>query len=172
MAFTPPCLTAAIPIRGGWADCVNAKKRAESLHIKNKAGSMYLGKFPATGCHFFQYRFKVGRFTIYRFSLLYLLSPYTLKLRLCIGKIHRPFLISVPVSFPCPDFFLRMILPRPGKKGGARQERDRNGTLKSNRWDGTLGIAEESPQQGEDLQRKARPEGERPKEKSTYIPYI
>lgn len=73
--------------------------------------------------------------------------------------------------FPLPRLFLRMILPRPGKKGGAR-ERDRNGTLKSNTWDGTLGIAEESPQQGEDLQRKARPEGERPKEKSTYIPYI
>lgn len=27
VAFTPPRLTAAIPIRGGWADCVNAKKR-------------------------------------------------------------------------------------------------------------------------------------------------
>ena len=44
------------------------------------------------------------------------------------------------------------------------------------RWGGwgrtALGIAGESPQPCEDLERKARPEGERPKYKKTYIPYI
>ena len=68
-----------------------------------------------------------------------------------------------------PGCFLCAVITQP--LVAARISAQNETYLRRGGWGRTaLGIAGESPQQSEDLQRKARPEGERPKTKSDYLP--
>ena len=70
-----------------------------------------------------------------------------------------------------PECFLCAVITQPPV--AARISAQNETYLRRGGWGrNALGIAGESPQQSEDLKRKARPEGERPTKKKEYIPYI